>query len=99
MVVAGGVRVLTLRLGWLRKLGDWSYSTYLVHVYVIQAVVKVVLPALGLHVAEPLWVLAAVAPVIVLGSLVMYRWLEMPVMTWLGSRLRRDPRQPRPIHT
>lgn len=86
LVVAGGLHVFTAHVGWLRKLGDWSYSTYLLHVYVIQALVKVILPAAGLSVSAPLGVFLAAAPLVALGSLVMYRWLEMPVMGWLARR-------------
>ena len=87
LIVAGGVHVFNARIGWLRKLGDWSYSTYLVHVYVIQALVKVLLPLAGLPVTQPLALFLAVAPIIVLASFVMYRRLEMPVMGWLGRRM------------
>ncbi|MFP1633148.1 acyltransferase family protein [Zhengella sp. ZM62] len=91
LIVAGGVHVFTAHVGWLRRLGDWSYSTYLLHVYVIQALVKLVLPAAGLPVSSPLCVFLTVAPLVAAGSLVMYRWLEMPVMAWLGRRVAKRP--------
>ena len=91
LIVAGGVHVFTAHVGWLRRLGDWSFSTYLLHVYVIQALVKLVLPAAGLPVSSPLCVFLAVAPLVAAGSLFMYRWLEMPVMAGLGRRIARRP--------
>lgn len=89
LIVAGGVHGFTARIGWLGRLGDWSYSTYLLHVYVIQAGVKLVLPALGLSSAPPLAVFLLTAPLIALGSFLLFRGVEMPVMRRFGRSVAR----------
>lgn len=42
MFVLGAIPLFSMRLPWLARLGDWSFSTYLLHIYVIQLFVKVV---------------------------------------------------------
>ncbi|WP_265515452.1 acyltransferase family protein [Nitratireductor luteus] len=92
LIVAGGVKTLNFRVEWLRRLGDWSFSTYLIHVYVIQLAVKLVLPALAPSMMTPLPLALIVLPVTILASAILYRHVEMPAMSWVlhvtGSRRR-----------
>lgn len=98
LVVAGSIRALDFASPWLRALGDWSYSTYLLHVYVIQAAVKLMLPAIGLETPSVLATAAVSLPLIVLGSAVLYRFIEMPAMRALldAGRERRTGHAPVP---
>ncbi|MFZ1682385.1 MAG: acyltransferase, partial [Rhizobiaceae bacterium] len=80
LVVAGSIRALEFDNAWLRALGDWSYSTYLLHVYVIQAAVKLILPAAGQDMPSVLATALVSLPLIVVGSAALYRLIEMPAM-------------------
>ncbi len=83
LFVAGGLHSFSFASRWLQNLGDWSYSTYLVHVYVIQFAVMVVLPHLPGWAANP-WLLALVLfPLIAAASALLHLRFEKPVMAWL----------------
>lgn len=86
LVVVGGVQTLTMRIGWLRKLGDWSYSTYLLHVYVIQAAAKLVVPAVGWSPVMAFFLYPVLALAIIAGSWWLHTRLEIPATRWLQGR-------------
>ena len=84
IVVLGGIPLFTARLPWLARLGDWSFSTYLLHVYVIQFFVKFVA---GRLVDQPVlfWGAAVVAlGVIALASAILYALFERPATAALN---------------
>lgn len=86
LIVAGGLHAFTGRNEWLRRLGDWSYSIYLLHIYFIQLAVKIIFPAFGAD-RTPLALAAVVlVPFIVVAAALLYRNVEMPVMHWLIGR-------------
>lgn len=97
-VIAGAMWALDFDSPWLRALGDWSYSTYLLHVYVIQAVVKLALPSLGSAMPSSAATALLALPLIVLGSALLHRRIEMPAMRALleTGRERRTGRAPVP---
>ncbi len=68
-------------------LGDASYSLYLIHPYILQALFKVLMPVLGVS-----WVSLGVAGVLAclvtaVVSIYMFRWVERPSNEWLRARL------------
>ncbi|NML17775.1 acyltransferase family protein [Azohydromonas caseinilytica] len=71
----------------LARLGDWSYSLYLMHPFALLATVKA-WERLALHQQLPWWMLGALLP---LGSLLLaalsYRFIEQPLL----RRLRPAP--------
>ena len=83
LVVAGGVQALTFKAEWLKKLGDWSYSTYLIHTFIIHLAV-IGLGAVGA--IGPLGLAVTVVPATVLASALLYRFVEVPMvrnLRWL----------------
>ena len=64
----------------LARIGDWSYSVYLSHIFVIAAVAHLTswLPALG-WVTQSLLEISSVAAVLLTGAL-SYRYLEIPLL-------------------
>ena len=68
-------------------LGDASYSLYLIHPYILQALFKVAIPVLGVSwLSVSLSSLAAFGAIVVV-SIFVFRWVERPVNEWLRSRL------------
>jgi peptidoglycan/LPS O-acetylase OafA/YrhL len=80
LVVAGGIRGFDVPIPTLKKLGDWSYSTYLLHIYVIQLVAKLILPHVGISVPSVLAIAVLIFPVIAAGSWALFTFVEMPAM-------------------
>jgi peptidoglycan/LPS O-acetylase OafA/YrhL len=76
---------------WMRKIGQASFSIYLMHVLVFHYGASL----LGLHhtVYEPLWLLLGAAGVAL--PMVVSHWIEMPLQRhtrrWLQGRLDRTP--------
>ncbi len=96
LFVLGAVPLLSMRLPWLARLGDWSFSTYLLHIYVIQFFVKVI--AAG---AMDNYALMAVGAVLALGvilliSALQFSCFERPATRafnrWLGTLWPKDGR-------
>ncbi|MDU9027846.1 acyltransferase family protein [Pseudomonas mediterranea] len=75
------------RIGFLGKLGDWSYSTYLCHVLVIALMLKLQ-DAYGLN---PWFTAALIFTLIVAISRTSYNLIEKPI-----SRLARTTPKPKP---
>lgn len=74
------------RLGFIR-LGDASYSLYLVHMFVIRALTKILSPdALGA--AYPFVYMAAVFSICVLAAIISYRFIERPANNGLRGWLK-----------
>lgn len=83
--VLGAIPLFTMRLPWLARLGDWSFSTYLLHVYVIQLFVKVVAKgAIGNYGLLAFEAMVALG-VIVLVSALQFSRFERPA-TWALNR-------------
>jgi exopolysaccharide production protein ExoZ len=85
-----------MRQPWLARLGDWSFSTYLLHVYVIQLFVKVVAKgAIGNYGLLAFEAMVALG-VIVLISAVQFSQFERPATRalnrWLAVVWPRDSR-------
>jgi peptidoglycan/LPS O-acetylase OafA/YrhL len=71
----------------LGKLGQWSYSTYLVHVPVIQVILFFAVKVWALGPQPTLYaVLLLTIPMTVLSSFVLYRYVEEPAIA-LGKRM------------
>ena len=67
-------------------LGDASYSTYLVHAFVLGAFLRLVTPRIGaLHVVPGDIELVTVAVFTILLTLPAYRWIEKPLTSFLWS--------------
>ncbi len=69
------------------SLGDASYSLYLIHPYILQALFKILIPAIGIS-----WWSIALFSVLAFGIAVvactlMFRLVERPSNEWLRSRL------------
>lgn len=92
LIVVAGIHCFPANAAWLGRLGDWSYATYLLHVYVIQFAVKLVLPVES-ALADPLLLSVLVLPVIVFGSALLHRFVEMPAMRLVKDCGRRAPAQ------
>lgn len=80
LVVAGGIRAFDIPIPALRKLGDWSFSTYLLHIYVIQLTAKLILPMVGISAPSVLAIAVLILPVIAAGSWALFTFIEMPAM-------------------
>lgn len=82
------LRLVTRRLRWL---GDISYSSYLLH-FPLQLAVVTWLAWTGLEIdfRSPL-TLAAFFVLLILLSLLCYRYFERPAMQWLRTKLQRLP--------
>ncbi|KFB10430.1 acyltransferase family protein [Nitratireductor basaltis] len=90
MIVAGALGAFSRNVEWLRRLGDWSYSVYLIHVYIIHFLVKLVIGYLPPYPGVE-WFMAALAiPATIIASAVLFHVVENPgrklVMRW-GSRI------------
>ena len=80
---AGRLSVGPLAAPWVR-LGDASYSLYLLHPFVLIVVGKLWV-ATSLHQVLPWWVLAAAIVVLCwLVARLSHRWIELRVSAWLG---------------
>ncbi len=88
-IVLGAVALEPLReprgLGWLRALGDASYSIYLLHTLVVSALFRLVAPWSPLG-----FVLLSIGLGCGLG-LVSFRWFEQPAGRWLRGWPRPVP--------
>lgn len=79
LIVAGGVYLFSFRAVWLERLGDWSYSTYLIHLYLIQLAVKLIAPAGLPELLAPWPMLAIILPATIIASAALYYGFEQPV--------------------
>ncbi len=93
-VVAGGVQALNFRANWLKKLGDWSYSTYLVHTFIIHLAVIALQWA---DILDPLLLAVTAISATIVTSGLLYNWFEVPILRELRVlfRLRYEPREVR----
>lgn len=73
----------------MKQTGDASYSLYLVHPYIIQLVVKLVLPLLGVTVLSIAVSSIIVTAITVIASLLLFRLLEKPSNVFLRNTLIR----------
>jgi len=71
-------------------LGDASYSLYLIHPYILQAIVKLALPLIGVSIVSVVvsglvaFVLTAIA------SILLFQWIEHPSNIWFRRLLLRQ---------
>lgn len=87
----GGQKLFSNPLPWLSRLGDWSFSTYLLHICFIQFFVKIALDRSG---GSPALVAGGILLVLVCtvaGSALLYRLFERPVTVSLTRWLERLP--------
>ncbi|MCB1384242.1 MAG: acyltransferase [Notoacmeibacter sp.] len=89
LLVAGGIHSFTRRVGWMKRLGDWSYSTYLVHIYLIQFMVKLMLPHAPGWASNPFFAALVLFPMVAAASWLIHTRFELPVMAWANGRMRR----------
>lgn len=85
--------LLTISLGnsatarFFARLGDASYSIYLIHPYVIQAFVKIAVPLLGVSLPVIAVVSLASLAATLVASLLLWSLFERPSNRWLCARL------------
>ena len=79
MLLLGGLHVVTFRSEMLRRIGDWSYAIYLLHLFVVIGTVRFALPALAEY-GIPWWIYYALMTVILLVlSWIVHEAVEKPV--------------------
>lgn len=102
VLLLSGLHVLTLKSEFLRKMGDWSYALYILHLFVIMGFLKVILPqtdSLGL----PWWAGYALMTIILVGaSWIVHLIFEKPSQIWLqnlllGMKANNVPAKPIPV--
>ncbi len=84
LLVLGAVTVPALQQAWLSRLGDASYSIYLLQILTIPACYKVSVSLLPQ--AHPLLLATASLGLTLLLALLCYRWIEQPMLQWLRRR-------------
>ena len=78
-ILLGGLHAVRFRWEWLRRLGDWSYALYLVHLFVVVGTVRHIVPWLG-PLGLPWWVHYATMTAAVLAlAWALHRWIERPL--------------------
>ncbi len=86
LLLYASLNFFTFKNEGLRKLGDWSYSIYLLHVFMIMGFHKVLVPALPqITIPWPLLV-ATITAALITASIVSYYLFERPVAQWLKRR-------------
>lgn len=97
-----GVRVIQiainsfLSMGWLRKIGESSYSLYLLHVFVLDAIGWLLIRygyLRGDDVANYLLLLGIVLPLSFFAAMLGYRFVERPFMAFGRSPARKTLRE------
>lgn len=88
LLLFASLQVITFRSKFLKALGDWSYSIYLLHVFVIMGFHKLIGPALSLETLPWPVYFSLVTLVLVGVSAVSYYCFEKPVQNWLKARLQ-----------
>jgi exopolysaccharide production protein ExoZ len=68
--------------GWFLLIGDASYSLYLVHMFAVRLVTRLLEPRLLGNLFVPVYFLAAFATALLL-ALASYRLIELPTKAWL----------------
>jgi peptidoglycan/LPS O-acetylase OafA/YrhL len=106
---APGVFGTLLEHRWLRKLGLWSYSIYLLHLVCYETAGNIVERAFGLDLAEGVGLLALVVNSVVLFGVIVlsrfsYEWIENPCRSFIKAYLASAPpprsvSPPRPSRT
>ena len=87
--VLGAIPLMKMRIPLLSRLGEWSFATYLLHVYVIQFFVKFVA---GRTLGSPALLVLGVAIaflIIAVVSAIQFSWFEKQVTGWFNDRLDR----------
>lgn len=87
LLLYAALNVMTLRSEWLRLLGDWSYSIYLLHVFLIMGFSKVLVPALPTMTIPWVLLVAIVTTSLVAVSAATFYIFERPVTRWLKDLL------------
>lgn len=79
VLVLCSLHAVRFKSEWLRMLGDWSYSIYILHLFVIMAYIKVVQPHLSF--ASMPWQIAhlLMAAVLIASSALVFRFFEDPI--------------------
>ncbi|ACT58827.1 acyltransferase family protein [Hirschia baltica] len=66
-------------------LGDASYSLYLVHPYILQVIIKVLIPLVGINIVSISTATVMSIAVTFLASILLFKWIEKPSNTFLRS--------------
>lgn len=75
----------------LKDLGDWSYSIYLLHLFVIMGFIKLMPQAVSPQaIGWPLYVII-VSGVLIIASAITHQWVEKPMTVWLKQRFWESP--------
>ena len=75
------------RANWVTRLGDMSFTIYLVH-WLVVAVIRDLTGAAGLSVAAAEGLRVAIVPLSLTASWVVWRWVETPLNRWTGRVTR-----------
>jgi len=84
LLVLGAVLAPAYQQAWLQRLGDASYSIYLLQILTIPACYKISVSLLPP--GHPLLFAAASLGLTLLAALLCYRYLEQPMLQWLRRR-------------
>lgn len=84
LLVLGAVLAPAYQQAWLQRLGDASYSIYLLQILTIPACYKISVSLLPQ--GHPLLFAAASLGLTLLAALLCYRYLEQPMLQWLRRR-------------
>ncbi len=103
-VVLVAASVLTAKAGadtdltFLVLLGDASYAMYLLHPYVLYLQERVF--AKRVHLLSSQFSLAGMllsCLLVIAVSIATYKWIEKPMVDWLGRKFAPNPRSPQPV--
>jgi peptidoglycan/LPS O-acetylase OafA/YrhL len=86
LLLFASLHFIKIKSEWLRSLGDWSYSIYLIHLFIIMGVVKIIAPALQPYTIPLPLLIVLVTAVLIASSAALYRWFEQPITAALKSR-------------
>jgi peptidoglycan/LPS O-acetylase OafA/YrhL len=70
---------------WLAALGDASYSLYLAHPFILRPFRNIWIHVVGDSVSLTVYVIVA-ASIATLGAVLIYRWIERPLLRWAQER-------------
>ena len=87
LLLYGALRWVTLESEPLKLLGDWSYSIYLLHLFLIMGFHKIIIPVfMPSQAYMPVFGVLITASLISISAL-SYYWFERPVTRWLNTRI------------
>ena len=87
LLLYAALNVITFKSEGLRLLGNWSYSIYLLHVFLIMGFHKVLVPTLPTMTIPWFLMVATVTVSLIAVSAISFYVFERPVTRWLKSKL------------